>query len=133
MNGQPVRFDITQVEREGSTTSLGVRLTTHSGYGASVNSALDDGVTQRIRGSDSRENAFSVDGIYLIDRTNARKYLVARDADNRCICDAGLGTTSVGELSPLHLSATYAAPPPGVRVVDVVVPLFGTFPNVPLA
>jgi hypothetical protein len=98
-----------------------------------IGSALDDGVVERIRGSESRENAFSVDGIYLIDRTNAQKYLVARDANNRCVCDAGLGTTSVGQLSPLNMSATYAAPPPGVRVVDVVVPLFGTFANVPLA
>ena len=132
LDEQPVRLEIRQLERAGSTTSLGLRLTTTSGYGARLGRSFDDGVLQAIRSSGSRENGSSIDGVYLIDRMHGTKYLVARDADNRCICDTGLQATRLTALAPLNLSATYGAPPASVRAVDVVVPLFGTFPNVPL-
>jgi hypothetical protein len=132
IDGESVRLAITQLVRTGSTTSLGIRLTTNSGFDASVREALDDGATQPIRGSDSQENGTSVDGIYLIERTHAQKYLVARDPDDRCICDTGLSDARFNGGAPLNLSATFAAPPPSVQAVDVVVPRFGTFANVPL-
>jgi hypothetical protein len=132
IDGEPIRLAITQLERQGSTTSLGIRLTTNSGYSAYIRDALDDGAVQPIRDSDSVENGDSVDGIYLIERTRAQKYLVARDPDNRCICDSGLDDESLNVGAPLNLSATYAAPPASVQAVDVVVPHFGTFANVPL-
>jgi hypothetical protein len=132
VDGKSVRLAITQLMRTGATTSLGIRFTTYSGYSATMAAALDDGETQPIRNSNSRENGSSLDGIYLIDRAHAEKYLVARDPDNRCICDAGLANTGVNVGAPLNLSATYAAPPPSVHAVDVVVPRFGTFANVPL-
>jgi hypothetical protein len=122
---------ITQLTRTGMTTSLGIRFTTRSSY-AAIDQALDDGATQPIRNSNSSENGSSLDGIYLLDRAHAQKYLVARDPDNRCICDVNLARTGVTSDAPLNLSATYAAPPPNVRALDVLVPRFGTFANVPL-
>jgi hypothetical protein len=132
LDGEPVRLAITQLERAGSTTSLGIRLTTYSGWSVKVSNSLDDGDTEPISNSNSRANGFSLDGIYLIERTQAEKYLVARDPDNRCICDAGLEQTSFNTGAPLNLSATYGAPPPDVQAIDVVVPRFGIFANVPL-
>lgn len=134
-NGQmehlAVRLEITQLERSGTTTSLGLRLVNKGGLDLDVKNAFDDGVTQPIRGSRSRANGYSIDGIYLIDRERGMKYLVARDTDGRCICDAGLADTSLAYGS-VPLSATFGAPPPDVTAVDVVVPHFGTFANVPL-
>jgi len=128
-----IRLAITHLERTGATTSLSVSLTSEERYMAPwIRNYLDDGDTQAIRGSDSRENGDSVDGIYLLDRTHGQKYLVARDPDGRCICDVGVGDTRVDDDHPVTLSATYGAPPPEVHAVDVVVPKFGTFANVPL-
>jgi hypothetical protein len=127
-----VRLAITHLERTGATTSLSVGLTSADpNYAPWIRNYLDDGETQAIRGSDSRENGDSVDGIYLLDRTHGQKYLVARDPDGRCICDVGIGDLRVDDHS-VTLSATYGAPPPEVHAVDVVVPRFGTFANVPL-
>lgn len=132
MEVYPVRLQIVHLDREGSTTSLGLRLTSRATLGPYVSNRLDDGVTQPVRNSDSQENGSSLDGIYLIDRTHGEKYLVARDADNRCICDSELGDTRLTNLGPLHLSATFGAPPDDVTAVDVFVPHFGIFANVPL-
>jgi hypothetical protein len=127
-----VRLAITHLERTGATTSLNLSLTSEDpDYIPWVRDALDDGETQAIRNSDSRENGSSVDGVYLLDRTHGQKYLVARDPDGRCICDVGIGDMRVGD-RPVTLSATYGAPPPEVHAVDIVVPKFGTFANVPL-
>jgi hypothetical protein len=132
IDSEAVQLAITQLQRAGATTSLGIRLTTYSGYPIHVGAVFDDGETQPIRGSDSAANGSSLDGIYLVERTRAQKYLVARDSDNRCICDAGLDHTAFDGGAPLTLSATYGAPPPDVPAVDVVIPRFGTFANVPL-
>jgi hypothetical protein len=89
-------------------------------------------VTQPIRGSDSEENGASLNGIYLVDAAHGQKYLVARDADGRCLCDVDLSDTWVESDAPLNLSATFGPPPPGVHSIDVFVPHFGTFADVPL-
>jgi hypothetical protein len=89
-------------------------------------------VTQPIRGSDSEENGASLNGIYLIDAAHGQKYLVAQDADGRCLCDVDLSDTWVESDAPLNLSATFGPPPPGVHSIDVFVPHFGTFADVPL-
>jgi hypothetical protein len=126
-----VDLAITHLERSGETTSLSIKLTNEDTLWANVDDIFDDGETQPIRNSDSRENGSSVDGIYLLDRAHGQKYLVARDPDGRCICDSGLAGRRVAE-GTISLSATYGAPPPNVTAVDVVVPRFGTFANVPL-
>lgn len=131
INSNDVRLEITHLERTGSTISVSLRLTSESVFAPPIGKTLDDGETQPIRNSSSLENGDSVDGVYLLDRTHGQKYLVARDPDGRCICDVGVGEIQVGN-QPITLSATYGAPPPDVTAVDVVVPHFGTFANVPL-
>lgn len=134
LDDEEVRLTLTQLRRTGTATSLGIRLTKPTNnWNAAVAGAFDDGATQPIRGSESEENGTSLDGIYLIDAVNGRKYLVARDGDGRCVCDAGLKETFVDDDgAPLNLSATFGAPPPDVHAIDVFVPHFGTFANVPL-
>jgi len=132
VNGEDVRLEITHLERTGETTSLSLRLTSESIFAPPIRDSLDDGEAQPIRSSASRENAYSVDGVYLLDRAHGQKYLVARDPDGRCICDVGLAETQISS-EPITVSATYGAPPPEVGAVDVVVPNFGTFSNVPLS
>jgi hypothetical protein len=128
-----VELAIMHLERTGATTALAVRLTNNDDtFSADVGDIFDDGATQPIRNSDSNENEYSVDGIYLLDRAHGQKYLVARDPDGRCICDTGLNGRSLYSDGSVTLSATYGAPPPNVTAVDVVVPRFGTFANVPL-
>lgn len=126
-----VKLAITHLDRTGEITSLTVKLSNDSSFWASIDDVFDDGDTQPIRNSDSTENGYSVDGMYLLDRAHGQKYLVARDPDGRCVCDVGLEGRRVDEGS-ITLSATYGAPPPEVTAVDVVVPHFGTFANVPL-
>ncbi len=48
------------------------------------------------------------------------------------MCDTEMQSAFVTPDAPLTLSATFGAPPPQVRRVDVFVPRFGTFKDVPL-
>ncbi len=73
------------------------------------------------------------DGVALIDAQNRRKYLVARDADGRCVCSNELSGVIAEPEAPVSLTATLGAPPGGVTHVDVVVPNVQTFTGVPLA
>lgn len=129
----PVTFSIVSLKRAGSTVQLTFSLTTKSSDRAQVGSAFDDGLFEKITspGASTVSGADSLDGIYLIDSTNRKKYLVGRDSQNACICDSDLGNGFVGDSAPLFLSATFGAPP--VSAVDVFVPHYGTFANVPIS
>lgn len=74
-----------------------------------------------------------LDGVSLVDAKNRKRYLVARDSKGDCVCDAGLGSKFVEGGAPLTLSATFGAPPEDVEALDVVIPSFGTFKDVPLS
>ena len=49
------------------------------------------------------------------------------------MCDSNLGAQFVGDGTTTVLSATYGAPPADVKAMDVVVPRFGTFKDVPIS
>lgn len=127
----PVRLDIVELTRSGATSALTIRLTTTSDDtpGAQIAGTLDDGISDDAAGNEYD----TVDGITLIDTANRKRYLVARDSTGRCVCDNELSSTFVERTAPTVLSATFAAPPEGVETVDVVIPKFGTFKNVPLS
>ncbi|GII02749.1 hypothetical protein Pta02_47570 [Planobispora takensis] len=72
----------------------------------------------------------TVDGVYLVDTKNARKHLVATDAEGKCLCSSGL--VEIDTDRTIVFSATFAAPPADVGTVDVFIPRAGTFKNVPL-
>lgn len=77
------------------------------------------------------EAAGVADGIYVLDKTSARRYLPARDKEGNCVC-TGTGTLTVGPGASTPLQAVFQAPPAEVTTVDVVIPHAGTFTAVPV-
>lgn len=133
----PVRLEIVSLQRSGATAALTLRLAIPSSYrGSDTDSAqiadtFDDGVSESDRNPGQAYD--TTDGISLIDSTNRKRHLVARDARGTCVCDENLSSTFVEQGSPMLLSATFAAPPPDVKVMDVVIPKYGTFKDVPVS
>ncbi|GAA1767938.1 hypothetical protein [Nostocoides vanveenii] len=72
------------------------------------------------------------DGVYVLDRVNARRYLTGRDKDARCACSSGLGLANLEPGGEAVLEAQYKAPPADVTTVDVVIPRVGSFRDVPV-
>lgn len=137
VDGDKVRLEIVELARSGGITALTFRLSRsdEEDEGTSqVGDTFDDGIFQKSteKDADSIVGGSTLDGIYLVDAKNRKKYLVGRDADNLCACDGDLGSTSVSVDSPVLLSATFGAPPEDVSAVDVFIPSFGTFKDVPL-
>ncbi|MQA79792.1 MAG: OmpA family protein [Streptosporangiales bacterium] len=68
-------------------------------------------------------------GMNLLDMKAGKAYLVARDADNKCLCSTnpkfGTGMTTL-------VSATYAVPAVDVSTMSVYLPTFGLFRDVPI-
>ncbi|TDE42659.1 hypothetical protein E1295_27340 [Nonomuraea mesophila] len=85
-------------------------------------------------------NAFSavpqqnptVDGVYLVDVKNAKKHLVAKDSEDKCVCSR-IGALFLKQDQSAVFSATFAAPPADVGSVDVHIPNVGTLANVPIS
>lgn len=131
---QPVTLSIVDLKRSGTTAELTIQLSTKSSEQAQVADTFDDGIFQKIATPDASSIAGgdSLDGIYLIDTTNSKKYPVARDSNNACLCDTDLSDAFVANSAPMFLSATFGVPPPTVKAVNVFTPHYGTFVNVPI-
>lgn len=135
VKGESVKVELTLLHRRGATVSLELRMSTKFDGNLLLDDVLDDGLDQKVEDPDPESDGvegYSMDGISLIDGTNGTRYAPARDQRGYCVCDhpgnlvLGPGAQVVG------LSATFGAPPPEVKVVDVVIPGFGTVPDVPL-
>lgn len=57
---------------------------------------------------------------------------MVRDERGYCVCSTALSGVFLKPGSTVVLSATFAAPPDDVESMEVEVPLFGTFPDVPV-
>lgn len=135
VDGVATTFEIAGLARAGGTTTLTIRLSTsEEGTRAQVAGSFDDGIFQKSTARDANSiiGGQTLDGVYLVDGKNRKKYLVGRDADNLCTCDTELSDAFVTSKAPVTLSAVFGAPPDDVRAVDVFVPRFGTFKDVPL-
>jgi hypothetical protein len=129
-----VLLEVIELRRSGSTAIFSIRLTIPQGADeVQVASAFDDGIDQEVDGADILASAETLDGITLVDSRNRKRYLVGRDSRGACVCDSELTNDYVEDGVPLELSATYAAPPPGVQAMDVHVPGFGTLHDVPVS
>jgi hypothetical protein len=134
VDGKPARLDILSLTRSGATSQLTLRLSntnpdaTQSGI--QIADTFDDGVNGT---AEHPNDPFTVDGLSLVDTVNRKKYLVARDTEGKCVCDGGLSNVFVKAKQSVNLSATFGAPPGTVRTVNVFVPKFGTFRNVPIS
>lgn len=135
--GEPIVLEVVQLERSGDTTALTFRLSAEAGagevsaIGAQVSQTFDDGVGEVAQGSGG--DTSTLDGISLIDTENRQRYLVARDSEGVCVCDGALGSRFIEAGAPVLMSATFGAPPEDVSSVDLVIPQFGTFKDVPLS
>jgi hypothetical protein len=132
----PATLEVLELRRGSETTALTLRVSTDGSSEFQIGEAFDDGVEQKVQGastSDAPVNLTSLDGITLVDTKNRKRYLVGRDSKGVCACDSGLGGVFLGRDNPVILSALYAAPPADVSAVDVLVPRFGTFNDVPVS
>jgi hypothetical protein len=134
IDGEAVQLEIVELKRGGDSTALTLRLSKQASGGAQVGGTFDDGLFEKLKNSDnSIAGGNTLDGISLIDSKNRKRYLVGRDSNNACVCDVDLSSAFVYPDSPLLLSASFGAPPADVTSVDVAVPRFGTFKDVPLS
>lgn len=131
----PVRADLAPLQRRGDVVVLNLSLT-HTGDDSQwqLGDDLDDGTVNGLEGgvTDQDPARYSVDGISLIDGQNSKRHLVARDSRGFCVCSTGLSGVFLKPGSTVVLSATFAAPPEDVDSLDVEIPVFGTFPAVPV-
>jgi hypothetical protein len=129
-------FRITELKRSGPTVVLNASVSLAGGSprdSIQLNDTFSDGVFVNIKGGDAQEQGDVFDGVALIDPEARKKYLVARQADGRCVCSNELGGEFVEEDAPVSLQATLAAPPESVTKVNVVVPNVKTFIDVPIS
>jgi len=109
-------IEITSLRREGDLATLRFTLVNNGAKSASV--------ANRFGGVGSR----SFSGVYLIDPAAKKKYLTVQDAAGDCVCTTNLFDVDPGER--LEAFATFAAPPPNVEKVTVVIPSFQPADNV---
>ncbi|MEU9835749.1 hypothetical protein AB0D67_29790 [Streptosporangium sp. NPDC048047] len=120
-----LKIDLLQLDREGKlvTVNYAVTVTGHDRA-----SGWDVGDAFSAVPSDDP----SADGVYLIDAKNGKKHLVARDAEQKCVCTDSTESIIINTDQTVTFTATFAAPPEDVTAMDVYIPLAGTFKNVPL-
>ncbi len=131
----PIRVDLNELRVEGRVTRLTFTARNRAPVvpGQSprrwqITTFFNDGINQKT--GVSADDAFSVDGVYLLDPAGAKRYLAARNASNGCVCSGDLGNTFVSPGSGVVLTTLFAALPAGVDSVDVVVPRVGSFNDV---
>jgi hypothetical protein len=91
----------------------------------------DSDKDSRILGNISSAEAWTADGVYLVDGIGKKKYLVVRDAENHCVCSRGLPTLNAK--SSANLWAKFPPPPDSVQKIGIVVPHFIPMDDVPIS
>lgn len=138
VGSEPVSLEILSLRRSDAVVNLTFRLrlvgadTATSNRRAQVSGTFANDVYEKAEDGTST-GGHTLDGISLIDTKNRKRHLVARDSTGHCVCDVNLSSAFVRVDAPLTLSATFGAPPDDVSAMDVVVPKFGTFSDVPLS
>ncbi|RNL86201.1 hypothetical protein [Halostreptopolyspora alba] len=74
-----------------------------------------------------------VSKVKLVDSTNGKVHLVARDADDACVCSSYDGSETFDPNESILYSATFGAPPEDVETMNVQIPNAGTFNDVELS
>lgn len=72
-----------------------------------------------------------VGGVHLVDPVGKKKYLVVRDAEQKCMC-----STEVADAAPktrVNLWAKFPAPPADVQMVSIVIPHFSPMDDVSIS
>lgn len=135
VNGTPARIDLLSVRVAGGLTTVELSVTnTGPDKTFQVADSFSDKVTQRDQKADgSPSDDDSVDGVYLIDGANAKRYLPARNAQGSCVCSSGLSATFIRPGQTALFSAVFKALPAEMSNVAIYVPHAGTFDGVPVS
>ena len=133
--GLPVEVDLNGVQVSGTVMTVLFTVRNAGQERLDVNQAFDDGL-QNALAEDADgfgvQNAFTADGVYVLDGVNAKRHTVARDTTGRCVCSGALQLVGLETGQEAVLTATFTAVPEGVETVSVVIPLVGEFADVPL-
>ena len=78
-----------------------------------------------------RSDHKSVGGVHLVDPAGKKKYLVVRDAEEKCLCSTNLPDSE--PKTRANLWAKFPAPPAGVQKISIVIPHFSPMDDVPIS
>lgn len=109
------------VRNEGDTVTLRFQIANNSN--SQFNQACE------FRDSAANDECGVLSGVYLIDQSNKKKYLVVRDSDGKCICAS---VKKIDKGNSQNLWATFQAPPAETQKETVVVPAFPPIDGVPV-
>lgn len=128
-----MRLSVTELKRRGELLDLTATLTNLE---QDRSKDLRWQVGSRFAGSyrkdlESTDGAFS--GGVLTDVAGKKRYLVAADSANACVCTVQLSSTFVGAGQTVDLNATYAAPPASTAKLDVAIASLGNFRDLPVS
>lgn len=117
-----VRIEVRDLKRgDGGTVTLRLRLINESAEQFSASCTM--------REESANDSCGTFSGAYLLDAPNKKKYLVVRDAENKCVCS---GVENLDAGARMNIWATYPAPPADVQKLTVIVPLFEPIEGVPI-
>jgi hypothetical protein len=121
-NGRKVNVAPVTLKRQGKLALLEVSATNTAD--SRVNLAIV------LRGS-----GVQFDDVTLIDPKGGKRYIVARDNEDDCLCTTfGSGGITIQPQETAIVSAYFAAPPADVTTVNVELPAkLGTFTDVPIS
>jgi len=115
------------VRRSGETASVNLYIAAQDPGGTfSLFGSLSDGNDET-----SSKAVWSVDGVRLVDPVAKKAYLPAVTADGQCVCSPDDDSTAETR-SSVWVTVTFAAPPAQLTMINVNVPSFGTFTDVPI-
>ncbi len=134
--GLPIQVDLNEVRVNGKTMTITFtarNLLPASSTGSwQIADFFSDGIYQKLADG-TNELGLNADGVYVVDGPNAKRYLVARDPEGRCVCSADLSTVFVDPGQGVVLTAVLGAPPEQTTKVDVYVPHAGSFSGVAIS
>lgn len=120
-----IRAEVTELKRtSGGTVSLKFAMINDSDKPVSFGYAFVDPAHENV-------DFGGIGGLHLIDPVGKKKYFVARDSENKCVCSQKVHDIPKG--SRANLWAKFPAPPDDVQRISIVVPHFSPMDDVPLS
>jgi hypothetical protein len=120
-----VRAEVTELKRtSGGTVSLKLRMINDSEKPVSFDYNFVDPKNEVV-------DFGGVGGIHLIDPAGKKKYFVARDTENKCVCSQKVADIPKGGRA--NVWAKFPSPPDDVAQLTVVIPHFAPLDDVPLS
>jgi hypothetical protein len=118
-----LQAELTELRRSsGGTVTLRFTVVNATGSVANLSSLAD---LQDLTAAGAR-----IGGVHLIDPVGKKKYFVARDAENACVCS---GAPVIMQGASANLWAKFPAPPEDVQRISVVLPGFSPMDDVPIS